>query len=330
MTSRRAFVSLALGSAALAATGARAQPATTSWPTRPIRMLMPFAAGSGFDTIVRFTCGRLGEELGQPIIVENMPGAGGIIATQTAARATPDGYTMIFQSLSTAVVLAAAYPKLPYDPIGDFRGVVGVSQYPLIMITHPDVPAKNLKEFIALLKANPGKFSYGSSGIGTGQHLAVELFKTMAGVDMVHVPYKGSAPAATDLIANRIQLLIEAVPSSIPRIAQGQIRPLAVTTLKRTPALPDVPTADEAGVPGYEVPFWNGIFAPKDVPRAIIEKMAAAATKILRQPGTLAKFKELGAEDMNMTLEPFEKYWKDQIALYKKIVATSGVKLEMQ
>jgi len=328
MTDRRTFVSLALAQAALTATGtAHAQ---TSWPTRPIRMLMPFAAGSGFDTIVRFTCAKIGEDLGQPIIVENMPGAGGIIATQTAARATPDGYTMIFQSLSTAVVLAAAYPKLPYDPIGDFRGIVGVSQYPLIMITHPDVPAKNLKEFIALLKANPAKYSYGSSGIGTGQHLAVELFKMMAGVEMVHVPYKGSAPAATDLIANRIQLLIEAVPSSIPRIAAGQIRPLAVTTLKRTPALPDVPTADEAGVPGYELPFWNGIYTPAATPRPIIEKLAASATKILRQPATIQKFRELGAEDMNMTLEPFEKYWKEQIALYRKIVATSGVKLEMQ
>jgi tripartite-type tricarboxylate transporter receptor subunit TctC len=329
VTDRRTFVSLALAQATLATTGiARAQ-APTQWPTRSVRMLMPFAAGSGFDTIVRYTCGKIGDELGQPFVVENMPGGGGIIATQVAARAAPDGYTMIFQSLSTAVVLAAAYQKLPYDPIGDFRGIVGVSQYPLIMITHPDVPAKNLKEFIALLKANPGKFSYGSSGIGTGQHLAVELFKTMAGVDLVHVPYKGSAPAATDLLANRIQLLIEAVPSSIPRIAAGQIRPLAVTTLKRTPALPDVPTADEAGVPGYELPFWNGIYAPAATPRPILEKLAATATKVLRQPATIAKFKELGAEDMNMTLEPFEKYWKDQIALYRKIVATSGVKLEM-
>jgi tripartite-type tricarboxylate transporter receptor subunit TctC len=329
VTDRRTFVSLALAQAALAAGGAAQAQAPIAWPTRTVRMLMPFAAGSGFDTIVRYTCGRIGEELGQSFIVENMPGAGGIIATQTAARAAPDGYTMIFQSLSTAVVLAAAYQKLPYDPIGDFRGIVGVSQYPLIMITHPDVPVKDLKEFIALLKANPGKFSYGSSGIGTGQHLAVELFKTMAGVDMVHVPYKGSAPAATDLLANRIQLLIEAVPSSIPRIAAGQIRPLAVTTLKRTPALPDVPTADEAGVPGYELPFWNGIFAPAATPRPIVEKLAATATKVLRQPATIAKFKELGAEDMGMTLEPFEKYWKEQIALYRKVVATSGVKLEM-
>jgi tripartite-type tricarboxylate transporter receptor subunit TctC len=329
VTDRRTFVSLALAQAALTATGTAHAQAATSWPTRPVRMLMPFAPGSGFDTIVRHTCGRLGEELGQPFIVENMPGGGGIIATQTAARATPDGYTMIFQSLSTAVILAAAYTKLPYDPIGDFRGVAGISQYPMIMVTHPDVPAKTLREFIALLKANPGKFSYGSSGIGTGQHLGVELFKTMAGVDITHIPYKGTAPAATDLLANRIQLLMEAVPSSITRVTAGQFRPLAVTTLKRSMALPDVPTADEAGVPGFELPFWNGIFAPAATPRPILEKLAAACTKVLRDPATIARLKELGAEDMGMTLEPFEKYWKEQIALYRKVVATSGVKLEM-
>jgi tripartite-type tricarboxylate transporter receptor subunit TctC len=328
MTDRRTFVTLALAQAALTATGtAHAQ---TPWPTRPVRMLMPFAAGSGFDTIVRHTCGRLGEELGQAFVVENMPGGGGIIATQTAARAAPDGYTMIFQSLSTAVILAAAYTKLPYDPINDFRGVAGIAQYPMIMVTHPDVPVKNLREFIAMLKASPGKYSYGSSGIGTGQHLGVELFKTMAGVDIVHIPYKGTAPAATDLLANRIQLVMEAVPSAVTRVTSGQLKPLAVTTLKRSPALPDVPTADEAGVPGFELPFWNGIFAPAATPRPILEKLAAACTRVLREPGTIARLKELGAEDMGMTLEPFEKYWKDQIALYRKIVATSGVKLEMQ
>lgn len=328
MTDRRTFVSLALAQAALAASGPALGQAPP-YPTRPIRMVMPFAAGSGFDAIVRFTSQKLGEELGQPCVVENVAGAGGIIASQQVARAAPDGHTLIFQSLSSAVVIAAAYSKLPYDPVKDFQPISLISRYPLIMVTHPDVPAKTLKEFIALLKANPGKYSYGSSGVGTGQHLAVELFKTMAGVDITHVPYKGTAPAATDLLANRIQLVVEAVPSAVARVNAGQLRALAVTTLHRSPSLPDVPTVDEAGVRGYDLPFWNGIYAPAATPRPIVERLAAACAKVVRDPTTVARYKELGAEGVGSTPEELDRYWKAQLELYKGIVAKSGVKLEM-
>jgi tripartite-type tricarboxylate transporter receptor subunit TctC len=327
MTDRRTFVSLALAQAALSSAPALAQ--SQPFPTRPIRMVMPFAAGSGFDGIVRFTAQKLGEELGQPCVVENVPGAGGIIASQQVARAAPDGHTLIFHSLSSAVVIAAAYAKLPYDPVKDFQAISLISQYPLIMVTNPEVPAKTLKEFIALLKANPGKYSYGSSGVGTGQHLAVELFKTMAGVDITHVPYKGTAPAATDLLANRVQLVVEAVPSAVARVNAGQLRALAVTTKQRTFALPDVPTADEAGVPGYDLPFWNGIYAPAATPKPVIDRLSAACMKVVRDPANVARYKELGAEAVGSTPEELDRYWKAQLELYRGIVKNSGVKLEM-
>jgi tripartite-type tricarboxylate transporter receptor subunit TctC len=327
---RRRFVNqLAAGAVALTALG-RGASAQTPYPTKPIKMLMPFAAGSGFDGIVRWTSQKLGDLLGQPVIVENLPGAGGIIASSAAARAAPDGYTLIFQSLSTAVVLAKAYAKLPYDPVGAFAPISLISQYPLAMVVHPSVPAKDVKEFIALLKANPNKYSYGSSGVGTGQHLAVELFKMLSGTEILHVPYKGTAPAATDLIAGRIHLMMEALPSTVPRLASGQVRLLAVTTTKRSPLLPDVPTLAESGLPEFDIPFWNGIYAPAGTPQAIIDKLAAACAKAVRDPATVARFKDLGAEGIGSTPEEFDRFWKAQLELYGKIVAKSGVKLEVQ
>lgn len=322
---RRAFLAGAAAAAALGARGTLAQPA---WPAKAIRMVMPFAAGSGFDGIVRFVSQKLGEELGQAVVVENIPGAGGIIASGTVARAAPDGYTLIFHSLSSAVVIAKAYANLPYDPVAAFAPVSLISQYPLAMVVHPSVPAANLREFIALLKANPGKYSYGSSGVGTGQHLAVELFKMITGTEIQHVPYKGTAPAVTDLLANRIQMLVEAVPSTVPKVASGQVRALAVTTTKRTPALPDVPTMIEGGVAGYDIPFWNGIYAPAATPRAVIERLAGACIKVVRDPATMAKLRELGAEGVGSTPQELDRFWKEQLAVYGKVVASSGMKLE--
>lgn len=329
MHSRRRFIQGLAGSAlAVGATGRMAH-AQASWPTKPIRMLMPFAPGSGFDGIVRWTCAKLSDELGQQFVVENMPGASGVIASAATARAAPDGYTMIFQSLSSAVVIAKAYAKLPYDPEKDLVAVSMISQYPLVMIVHPGVPAKDIKEFIALLKANPNKYSYGSSGIGSGQHLAVELFKMLSGTEIVHVPYKGTAPAATDLIAGRIHMMIEAMPSTIPRLGSGQVRALAITTTTRSPALPDLPTLAEAGLKGYEIPFWNGIYAPRGTPKEIIDKLAAACAKVVKDPATVARFKDLGAEGVGSSPQEFDRFWREQLALYGRIVASSGVKLEM-
>ncbi|HYC36058.1 MAG TPA: tripartite tricarboxylate transporter substrate binding protein [Usitatibacter sp.] len=320
----RAAVAMAL--LALASLGAQAQ---APYPNKPIRMIMPFAPGSGFDTIVRFTAEKLSKELGQQVVVENMPGAGGIIASQHVARANPDGYTLIFHSVSSAVVIAKAYTNLRYDP-ASFAPVSFISQYPLAMVANPQLPATNIKEFIALAKANPGKYAYGSSGVGTGIHLAGELFKMQAGVDLIHVPYKGTAGATADLLAGRIHVMFEAVPSSVGRVSTGQVRALAVTTTKRSFALPDVPTLQEAGLKDFDIPFWNGIFAPGGTPKAIIDKLSAACAKVVRDPATIAKFKELGAEGVGSTAEDLDRFWKQQLALYGKVVEASGVKLEAQ
>ena len=296
------------------------------YPNKPIRMVMPFAAGSGFDTIVRITCQKMSEELGQTIVVDNQGGAGGIIASQAVARAAPDGYTLIFHSVSTAAVLPAAYTNLRYDTKA-FVPVSLVSDYPLVMTVHPDVPAKTVAEFSALLKAKPEGYSYGSSGVGTGLHLAAELYKMSAGVEIQHVPYKGTAPAETDLLAGRTQMMFAAVPSSVGKIKTGRLRALAVTTTARSPALPDVPTMIEAGLPGYNVPFWNGIYAPPGTPRAIVDRISAAAAKAMRDPATMAKLKELGANPIGSTPEELEKFWHEQLALYTKIAEKANVKL---
>ena len=296
------------------------------YPNKPIRMVMPFAAGSGFDTIVRITSQKMSEELGQPIVVDNQGGAGGIIASQSVVKAAPDGYTLIFHSVSTAAVLPAAYTNLRYDTRA-FVPVSLVSDYPLVMTVHPDVPVKTLGELSALLKSKPDGYSYGSSGVGTGLHLAAELYKMSAGVEIQHVPYKGTAPAELDLLAGRTQMMFAAVPSSVGKIKAGRLRALAVTTTTRSSALPDVPTMMESGLAGYNVPFWNGIYAPPGTPRAIVERISAAAAKSMRDPVTMAKLKELGANPIGSTPEELEKFWHEQLTLYTKIAEKANVKL---
>jgi tripartite-type tricarboxylate transporter receptor subunit TctC len=325
---RRRFIQAACaGLATLGVAGSLPSRAQGGYPTKAIKMIMPFAAGSGFDAIVRFTSQKLGEELGQPVVVENQAGAGGIVASMAVSRAAPDGYTLIFHSVSSAVVIAKAYTNLKYDPAA-FVPVSLISEYPLAMVVNPQVPATTLAEFIALLKANPGKYSYGSSGVGTGIHLAGELFKMQAGVDMLHVPYKGTGAAVSDLLANRIQMMFEAVPSAVGKVSTGQVRALAVSTTKRSAAFPNVPTMVEGGLKEFDIPFWNGIFAPPGTPKAIVDRLAAACAKVVRDPATVARYKELGADGVGSSPEELDRFWKSQLALYGKIVASSGVKLE--
>jgi tripartite-type tricarboxylate transporter receptor subunit TctC len=299
------------------------------YPNKPIRMVMPFAAGSGFDAIVRITSQKMSEELGQQVIVDNQGGAGGAIASAAVARAAPDGYTLIFHSVSTAAVLPAAYKDLKYDTRA-FVPVSLVSDYPLVMAVHPDVPAKTVAEFTALLKAKPDAYSYASSGIGTGLHLAAELYKSAAGVAIQHIPYKGTGPAEADLLAGRTQMMFAAVPSFVPKIRAGSLRALAVTTTTRTPALPGVPTMIESGLAGYNVPFWNGIYAPPGTPKGIVDRISAAAAKAMRDPATQAKLRELGANPIGSTPEELDRFWKEQLALYEQIAQKANVKLTMQ
>ncbi|MBN9429501.1 MAG: tripartite tricarboxylate transporter substrate binding protein [Burkholderiales bacterium] len=313
-----------------ACAAAQAQSAdAASYPTRPIRMVMPFAAGSGFDSIVRITCQKMGELLGQSVVVDNQGGAGGMIASAAVARAVPDGYTLIFHSVSTAAVLPAVYTNLKYDA-RSFVPVSLVSDYPLVMAVPPDVPAKNVAEFTALLKAKPNAYSYASSGVGTGLHLAAELYKSSAGVEIEHVPYKGTGPAEIDLLAGRTQMMFAALPSFSPKIKAGTLRALAVTTTTRSPTLPDVPTMIESGLAGFNVPFWNGIYAPPGTPKAIVDKLSAAAAKAMRDPATIAKLRELGANPIGSTPEELDKFWKEQLGLYQQIAQRANLRLTAQ
>jgi len=302
--------------------------AQDNFPSKPIRMLVPFAAGGGIDLIARITAQQMAEVLGQPVVVENQGGGGGVVASRVVAKSPADGYTLVFHSVSSAVVNAQVYKDLGYDPIGGFAPVSYVAQFPLVLLVNNTVPAKNLREFIALLKANPGKYSYGSSGVGTGIHFASELFRNMAGVDIQHVPYKGTSAALTDLLGERIEMLFDGVPPEVQNINSGRVRALGVTTTRRSPVLPGVPTLAESGLPGYDLPFWVGIYAPAATPRPVIAKLSAAVAKAIHNPATGARLKDAGAEGVGSTPEELDKFWKEQVAVYARIAKASNIKME--
>ncbi|HSQ05501.1 MAG TPA: tripartite tricarboxylate transporter substrate binding protein, partial [Burkholderiales bacterium] len=243
-----------------------------SYPTRPIRVIVPLAPGGGSDVTARYVGVRLSDRLGQPVVVDNRPAASGIVGTDLVAKAAPDGYTLLLV-FSTHAQSAQLFSKLPYDPIKDFAPITEVISTSLVMLLHPSVPAKTVKEFIAYAKANPGKLNYGSSGPGSSPHLMTELFKSMAGIDMTHVPYKGVAPLITAQIGNEIQLSFSNPFSTMAHWKAGRLRVIATTGLKRSEALPDMPTVSESGVPGYEAVIWYGYMAPARTPRAIIDKL---------------------------------------------------------
>lgn len=320
---------LVAGAAALAG-GAFVWPASAldNFPNKPIRLLVPFAAGGGIDLLARITSERLAETLGQPVVVENQGGGGGVVASRMVAKSQPDGYTLVFHSVSSAVVNALVYRDLGYDPIGGFVPLSLVAQFPLVMIINNGVPAKNLREFVALLKANPGKYSYGSSGVGTGIHFAAELFRSIAGVDIQHIPYKGTSAALADLLGGRIEMLIDGVPPQMQNIKSGRVRALGVTTTTRSAVLPNVPTLVEGSLTGYDLPFWVGIYAPAAVPRPLVDRLSAAIGRAVRDPAAQTRFKDAGADGVGSTSAELDKFWKEQTALYARIAKTSNIKME--
>jgi tripartite-type tricarboxylate transporter receptor subunit TctC len=299
--------------------------AQEDYPNKPITMIMPFAPGSGFDTIVRYVSDELSKVLGQQVVVENVPGAGGVVGSERAAHSEPDGYTLMFHSVSSAAVNAAIYENLNYDPVEDFVAISLISTYPTVMITNNDFPAKDINEFIQILKDNAGEYNYGSSGVGSGIHLAVELFKTRAGVDILHIPLKGTSETMKELLGGRIQMTMGAVPSAVGAINDGQVRALAVSSAERSSVLPDVPTLQEAGLEGYDLPYWNGIFAPKGTPQAVIDKVAAAAKEVMAKPETIERMRELGAESVGSSPEELDTYWKSQLQIYEEVARAAGV-----
>ena len=324
-TTRRAV----LGAIALAATatlplGAAAQ----NYPTKPITIVVPFAAGGTTDILARLVGQYLSTELGQPVVVENKAGAGGNIGAAFAAKAAADGHTLFMGTVGTHAINAALYKKLPYDPIKDFAPLTRVAMVPNLLVAHPSQPFKTVQEMSAYAKANPGKINFGSPGNGASPHLSGELFKSMTKVDMVHVPYKGSAPAVSDLLGGQISIMFDNLPSVIPHVRGGKLRAIAISTAKRSADLPDVPTIAEAGVPGYEATSWFGMFAPAATPKPVLDKISAALGKVLANAEVKKKIDDQGGEPANETPAQFADFIQKESLKWGKVVKESGASLD--
>ena len=294
------------------------------YPNRPVKIIVPFAAGGPADVYARFLGQRLLEALGQPFVVDNRPGAGSVVGTDAAAKSAPDGYTLLLMS-NTHTVNESLMPNKPFALTRDFVPVAPINYSDLVMVVHPSVTAKTVAEFIALAKAQPGKLNYASSGPGTPYHMAGELFKAMAGVDIVHVPYRGSSGARTDIIGGQVQMMFDAVTTMREHVKAGQVRALGMSGATRSTVLPDVPTVAET-VPGYEATIWIGLIAPKGTPPAIISRLNAEITKIVSRPEVRRDWAAQGAVAMTMTPDEFGKYIADDIVKWERIVKISGAK----
>ncbi len=321
----RARRALTIG-AALAATlpAARAQ----GYPTKPITIIVPFPPGGTTDILARILAQYMSTELGQSVVIDNRGGAGGNIGTQAAARAPADGYTLLMGTVGTHAINASLYKKLPYDPIKDFVPLSRVAMVPNLLVANPSQPYKTVQELIAYARANPGKINYGSSGNGTSIHLSGELFKSMAKVEMTHIPYKGSAPAVSDLIGGQIAIMFDNMPSALPHVKAGKLRAIALTSARRSPELPDVPTVAEAGLPGYEATSWFGMFAPAGTPPAIVAKLNDTIVKALNDPEIRKKIVEQGGEPHPEKPEQFAAFIKAETAKWGKVVKESGASVD--
>ncbi|WP_026433095.1 tripartite tricarboxylate transporter substrate binding protein [Paracidovorax oryzae] len=302
--------------------------AAQAFPSKPITIVVPFAAGGTTDILARIIAQGMGAELGQSVVVDNRAGAGGNIGGQVAARAPADGYTLFMGTVGTHAINAALYKKMPFDPIKDFAPLTRVANVPNLLVANPAQPFKTVQELIAYAKANPGKINFGSSGSGSSIHLSGELFKSMAKVDMQHVPYKGSAPAVTDLLGNQIAIMFDNMPSAIQHVRSGKLRAIAVTTARRSPELPDVPTIAEAGVPGYEATSWFGMFAPAATPAPVVAQLNATIVKVLAQPDIRKKLAEQGAEAAGETPAQFADFIQKESVKWGKVVKESGASVD--
>jgi len=299
-----------------------------AWPSKPVKWIVPFAPGGTTDILARVVGEKLAFALGQPVVIENKPGAGGGVGADFVAKAAPDGYTIMGGTISTHAINASLYSNLPYDPVKDFVAITLIARVPNMLVINPQIPANNVKELIVLLKANPGKYSFASSGNGTSQHLSGELFKTMAGVDMQHIPYKGSPPALQDVVGGQVAMTFDNITTAWPLAKGGKLKALAVTTAKRSAVAPDVPTLAESGLVGFEVGSWQGVFAPAGTPPAIVKRLNNEIVKILRLPDVQEKLVGLGAEPVGDTSEEFTALVKAEGVKWADIVKKSGAKVD--
>ncbi|HVF65905.1 MAG TPA: tripartite tricarboxylate transporter substrate binding protein [Casimicrobiaceae bacterium] len=319
---RRAMV------AAIVLTVAPITNAQTTYPNKPIRVVVPFPAGGTTDILARAAAQKMSDAWGQPAVVDNRPGAAGNIGSELVAKAPNDGYTLLMGTVGTHAINASLYSKMPYDHVKDFVPIVLVAGVPNVLVVHPSVPANSVKELIAYGKANPGKLNFASSGSGTSIHLAGELFKVSTGVAMQHVPYKGSAPAISDLLGGQVQLMFDNLPSALPHIKGGKLKALAVTSATRAPALPDVPTVAEAGIPGFEASSWFGLLAPAGTSRDIVTKINGDVAKWLATADAKEKLTAAGANVFGGTPEDFAKHIAAETTKWAKVVKESGAKVD--
>ncbi|RZJ24675.1 MAG: tripartite tricarboxylate transporter substrate binding protein [Haliea sp.] len=311
----------------LAAAALSAPALAQSYPVRPVKIIVPFAAGGPADNYARFMAQRLQDALGQSFVVDNRPGAGSVIGTDLAAKSPADGYTLLMMS-NAHTVNETLIPNKPFQLMRDFVAVAPVNYSDLVLVAHPGLAAGNLQDLLKQAKARPGKFNYASSGPGTPYHMAGELFKSMAGVYLVHIPYRGSSGARTDVIGGQVDVMFDAVTTMAEQIKAGKVKALATTGRARSDVLPDVPTLSEAGVPGYEATIWLGLMAPRGTPKAVVDKLNDTVSKIASQPDVKQLWSKQGATPLVMTPEAFDKYARDDIAKWSRVIKTAGIKAD--
>lgn len=298
-----------------------------NYPSRSIRIVVPFPPGGATDAAARLVATKMSEKWGQPVVIDNRAGAGGNVGSDIVAKSAPDGYTLVMGVTGSHAINISLYSKMPYDPVADFVAISQVAVVPNVVVVHPSVPARTLAELVALAKREPGKLNYASLGNGTAAHLGMELLKSAAGIDITHVPYKGSAPAVTDLLAGQVQVMVDGLPSALQHVKTGKLRAIALTSLHRAPALPDLPTIAET-YPGFYADAWSGLFAPKGTPAAIVNQLSTEVQRILRLPDVREKLAALGAEPVGSTQAEFAVHVKREIDKWAQVVKTSGAKVD--
>jgi tripartite-type tricarboxylate transporter receptor subunit TctC len=316
----RSAVALLLAIASFAA-------AAQNYPNRPVKIIVPYAVGGSADVYGRVLAAKLSEALGQPFVIENRPGAGAIVGTDAVAKSAPDGYTLLVMS-NTHTVNETLFPKKPYQLMRDLAPITGINSQDLLLVANPKGPASNLKEFLAYAKKNPGKLNYASSGPGTPYHMAGELFKYMAGVDIVHIPHKGSDQARTAVLAGEVDIMFDAISTIIGQVNAGKLKALGTSGKTRSPVTPDVPTLSEAGVPGYEATIWLGLMAPAGTPKPIIDGLNSAVNKVINSPDVKENWAKQGALPMGMTPDEFGKFIRADVQKWAKLVKETGMKVQ--
>ena len=299
-----------------------------AWPTKPIKLMVPFPPGGSTDIVARIVAQKLSERLGQPMVIENRGGAGGTLGTSATAKSAPDGYSLAVASTSTHVVAPGVYPKLDYDPVKDFAPIGLMAVSPYLLVVNPALPAKSLKELVALAKDRPGKLNYASAGVGSTTHLAMEMLKSVTGTYMLHIPYNGNGPAGTAVVGGQVEVLFGSLPALLPHAKSGRVRPLVVGTPKRSPSLPDVPTVSESGYPGFDASLWLALVAPAGTPQPIIDRVNKELVALIASPDTREALDKAGAEPLTGTPADLAAMIRDGIPKYAKVIKSSGIKAE--